>query len=251
MATTRRFTTPSTGRGSSSSSTPRSHIPHSIYNSVSWPCTWTLPPRRCAESLRNKQTSAEKKPTSPKLLLVLFLSVLLWLNVPMLPWGAAKAGWLGKPKCVAAGDSPASQIMVRSDVEIPRIELLCFLELDSQKWWCTEFRGNFYKVIFFPPSYFLGVRSEGSRRCSRSCTGPAFGASLCVCFLLMLIYLISLKNKSCWEAEVCVCVLAALKFLRTGSCAGCVPGLRGLCADLSSHHLRFFSTLATSTLIYF
>lgn len=48
--------------------------------------------------------------------------------------GGGKSGWLGKPKCVAAGDSPASQIMVRSDVEIPRIEPLCFLELDSQKW---------------------------------------------------------------------------------------------------------------------
>lgn len=48
--------------------------------------------------------------------------------------GGGKSGCLGKPKRVAAGDSPASQIMVRSDVEIPRIELLCFLELDSQKW---------------------------------------------------------------------------------------------------------------------
>lgn len=30
--------------------------------------------------------------------------------------------------------TPALQIMVRPSVEIPRIELLCFLELDSQNW---------------------------------------------------------------------------------------------------------------------
>ncbi|XP_054624989.1 BCL6A transcription repressor b isoform X3 [Dunckerocampus dactyliophorus] len=34
--------------------------------------------------------------------------------------------------------------MVRSDVEIPRIERLSFLELDSQKWSGSDFRGNFF-----------------------------------------------------------------------------------------------------------
>lgn len=56
---------------------------------------------------------------------------------------------------MAQGDSPAAGAMVQSDVEIPRIEPQCFLELDSQKWRCTEFRGNFYKVIFFLSSLLL------------------------------------------------------------------------------------------------
>lgn len=59
-----------------------------------------------------------------------------------------------KNELVAPSVSPAPDTMVRPDVEIPRIEPLCFLELDSQKWRCTEFRGNFYKVIFFPSLLF-------------------------------------------------------------------------------------------------
>lgn len=165
------------------------------------------------------------------------------------PLGGGKSGWLGKPPVCGFGRLPrlADNGTVR-----------CW---NSENWAAVFLRTGFSEVVmhrvsrkllqgdfFFPPSYFLGVRSEGSTRCSRSCMSPAFGASLSVCFLLMLIYL-KVKEQSCWEAEVCV--LAALKFLRTGSHAGCVPGLRGLCADISPHHLRFFSVLATSTLIYF
>lgn len=47
--------------------------------------------------------------------------------------------------------------MVRSSVEIPRIELLCFLELDSQNWCSSDFRGNFYKVSFFSSFQFLSI----------------------------------------------------------------------------------------------
>lgn len=64
----------------------------------------------------------------------------------------------GKNELVAPSDSPASDTMVRPDVEIPRIEPLCFLELDSQKRRCTEFRGNFYKVIFFFSSFLFSRR---------------------------------------------------------------------------------------------
>lgn len=40
-------------------------------------------------------------------------------------------------------DRPVAPKMVRADVEIPRIESLGFLELDSQKWSGSDFRGNF------------------------------------------------------------------------------------------------------------
>lgn len=134
--------------------------------------------------------------------------------------------------------------MVRSDVEIPRIELLCFLELDSQKWWCTEFRGNFYKVIFF---FLLPIFSALGQREVGDPPGAAWARRSGLLFSCW--FILKVKEQSCWEARACV--LAALKLLRTGSCAGCASGLRGLCADLSPHHLRFFSTLATSALIYF
>lgn len=62
-----------------------------------------------------------------------------------------KSTQLGGNERLTSSDSPTSSTLVQSDVEIPRIESLCFLELDSQKWRCTEFRGNFYKVIFFLP----------------------------------------------------------------------------------------------------
>lgn len=42
--------------------------------------------------------------------------------------------YTGEATRVALSSSPTLYIMVRSNVEIPRIEQLCFLELDSQNW---------------------------------------------------------------------------------------------------------------------
>lgn len=42
--------------------------------------------------------------------------------------------YTGEETRVALRRSPILYIMVRSNVEIPRIEPLCFLELDSQNW---------------------------------------------------------------------------------------------------------------------
>lgn len=70
--------------------------------------------------------------------------------------------------------SPALYKMVQSSIKFPRIELQCFLELDSQNWMCTEFRGNFYKVTFFFPSYFSALGQKSSEIADAHVAAPGW-----------------------------------------------------------------------------
>lgn len=53
-----------------------------------------------------------------------------------------------------------------------------FSELDSQNWWCTEFRGNFYKVTFFP---FL-FSQHYPQKCREVADARVASSPLCLSF---------------------------------------------------------------------